>query len=128
MKTLNFAIIFIFIVFISCLSVHIYPGKAIIVNRSFDDSLQDSAMIYGYVLDAAEKKPLWNSSKISIEKTELFTFCDSTGFFLIKLLPGIYNIVCFCPIVTDDTLKLDNIKFLPNEKIEVQFLKKVVVW
>jgi hypothetical protein len=128
MRTFKFTVFFIFIIFISCLDVHIYPGKALIVNRFFDNSLQDSALIYGYVLDAAEEKPLWDSSKILVEKTEISTFCDSTGYFFMKLQPGAYNIVCFNPIVTDDTLKLDNLKILPHEKVEIKFLKKVKEW
>jgi len=125
MKTFKLIIFFLIIIFVSCLDVRIYPGKALIVNRSFDISLQDSAMICGYVLDAAEKTPLWNSSKILVENTEISTFCDSTGYFFIKLLPGTYTIICFDPLVTDDTLKLKSLKILSNEKVEIKFLKRV---
>ena len=51
----------------------IYEGKALIINPSFDDSLQDSVMIYGYVLSAADENPFWNSSTIVIFTAALFT-------------------------------------------------------
>ena len=128
MKIRIIIILLLFIVCVSCLNVQVYPGKVLIVNRSIDNSLQDSSMVCGYVLDAAEEKPFWNSSKILVEKTEIFTFCDSTGYFFMKLLPGTYSIVCFDPLVTGDTIKLNNLKIFPGEKVEVKFLKTVTIW
>jgi len=123
MKTLKVTTFFLCIIFFSCAGIHIYPGEALIVSRSFNNSLQDSAMICGYVFDALEENPLWNWTISVVGNTEMTTNTDSNGYFLIKLLPGTYNIIC-----SEDTPKLYNIKILPNEKIEVRFLKKVVVW
>ena len=106
----------------------IYEGKALIINRSFETSLQDSVMIYGYVLSAADENPFWNSSIILIENTKTATVSDSLGFFSLKLLSGTYAVICFDPSVTNDTLKLENLKTLPNEKVEIKFLKRVEVW
>ena len=123
-----FALSLLLLLFSSCLNTKIYEGKALIVSRSFDTSLQDSAMIYGYVLDAAEKQPLWNSSTIIVEETQTTTYSDSTGYFSMKLLQGTYTVVCFDPLVTNDTLKLENTVIFPNEKVEIKFLKGVVIW
>jgi len=124
----SFALLLL-LLFSSCnKNTTIYEGKALVINRSFDDSLQDSVMIYGYVLSAADENPFWNSSTILIEDTKTSTVCDSSGFFSLKLLSGTYTVICFDPSVTDDTLKLENLKTLPNEKVEIKFLKRVVVW
>lgn len=132
MKTIFLKLIFIFAfaTFFSCLSIHVTHGKAEIVNRSFDCSLQDSAMICGYVLDAYGTHPVYSS--VFIENTGNSVFSDSTGYFSVKLLPGTYTVICD-PVHPADTRgytqtqKLENLTILPNEKIEVKFLITSVV-
>ena len=124
MKTFKLIIFFLFIVFISCSNIQTYPGKALIVNRSIDNSLQDSAMVYGYVLDAKKKKPLGNCT-ILVKEANSIVYSDSTGYFSLKLLPKTYTVMCFAEY--SDTLLLENLKILPNEKVEVKFLRSVVI-
>jgi len=125
MKTRTIIIFFQFILFVSCSNIQTYPGKALIVNRSIDNSLQDSAMIYGYVLDAKEKKPLSNCT-ILVKETNSAVYSDSTGYFFLKLLPETYTVMCFAE--HSDTLLLENLKILTNEKVEVKFLRTVVIY
>jgi len=120
-KILTTFFLFVLLLFLSCVNTKIYEGKVQIINRSFDTSLQDSAMIYGYVLSAADENPLSNRT-ILIKETKNSVFSDSIGLFSMKFLPGTYTIVCFYPPATDSSLELDNFKILPNEKIEIKFL------
>ena len=125
---IKITVIFILVALTACNEVKIYPGRVEIVDRSFDQTLQDSAMIHGYVLDASEEKPLWNLSVILITETGDTTLCDSIGYYFIKLLPGIYTVECFYLLPTqNDSLKLENLKILPNEKVQVNFFKEVEV-
>lgn len=114
--------------FTSCRCVQIFPERIEIVERSFDYSFQDSAMIYGYVLDAFMGEPHWKPQVILITETETTTLTDSTGYYFMKLLPGTYTIEVFCSFVTaGDTLRLENLNLLPNEKVKINFFTRVEI-
>ncbi|MCL2412809.1 MAG: carboxypeptidase-like regulatory domain-containing protein [Bacteroidales bacterium] len=115
--------------FTSCRNVQIFPERIEIVERTIDHSLRDSAVIYGYVLDAFMKEPLWrNPSVILVTQTGTTTLSDSTGFYSIKLLPGTYTIEVFCSFSTvGDTLRLENLNLLPNERVKIKFFKRVEI-
>jgi len=128
MKFFTIIFLFVLLLFASCLNTKIYEAKALIVSRSFDTSLQDSAMIYGYVRSAAYEEILPYNMIVLIQETKTTTECDSLGNFSLKLLSGTYTVMCFNPSVTDDTLKLENLKILPNEKVEIKFLMREEEW
>ncbi len=58
MKTYNKTCILIIIllgIIISCCKVHTYPSRAMMVNRSIDKTLKDSALIFGMVYSAEDE-------------------------------------------------------------------------
>jgi len=126
---LNFLVICVLLLTITaCREIHVYEGKATIVSRSIDATLKDSALIYGTIYSAEnENLPLENAN-IWIDGTSIKTTSNNTGYFSIKLLPNTYTIKYLGQYSgTDMTGELANIVVLPNEKIEVRFLQKVVV-
>ncbi|HEY4787176.1 MAG TPA: hypothetical protein VIH57_14055 [Bacteroidales bacterium] len=66
--------------------------KAIIINRSTDLTLKDSALIYGTVCSAMDEKTPGFNAKVWVEGTNILTTVDLSGSFSIKLAPGIYTI------------------------------------
>jgi len=117
------------VLFISCNRVQIYPGRIEIVERSFDYSLQDSAAIHGYVLEAYEEKPTLSCrSTILIVETGATTQDNDSGYFFIKLLPGTYTVERFFTFPTwNDTMRLENLKILPNEKVKIKFFRRIEI-
>ena len=125
MKILTTFFLLVLLSFASCnKNTIIYEGKASIISRSFDTSLQDSAMIYGYVRSAAYEDilPPYNIPTIFIRETNATTECDSLGYFSLKLLQGTYTVVC-----SEDCPDL-KITIRSNEKVEIKFLIRVVIW
>ena len=113
---------------VSCHKVHIYPGKAIIVNRSIDATLNDSAIIFGMVYSAEDEKTPELNADIWIESPNIKTNSDSTGFFNLKLLSGTYTIKCLGKFSNEDMIiELKNLSILPNEKVEVRFLQGIII-
>jgi hypothetical protein len=131
----RFSIIFIaltIVVLVSCRIVHEYPERTEVINRTIDYSLQDSAIIHGYVLDVVTEKPTFGYYKttILIVETGYVAYDDSSGYFSIKFLPDFenYTIKCIPNFASPkDTLFLKIPNILPNEKIEVKFFHRVVV-
>ncbi|GAB6278022.1 MAG: hypothetical protein STSR0006_00170 [Lentimicrobium sp.] len=113
---------------ISCRKVHTYPSIAIIVNRLIDTTLNDSALIFGYVYSAEDEKTPELNANIWIEDTNIKTNSDSSGFFSLKLLSGTYTIKCLGKYSNEDMIiELKNLSILPNERIEVKFLQGVII-
>lgn len=124
----TFLVFLLLCMVISCRKVHTYHSKAIIVKRSVDMTLNDSALIYGMVYSAEDEKTPELYANIWVEDTDLKTNSDSTGFFSIKLLPKNYTIKCLGKFSNKDmTIELKNISILPNEKIEVKFLQGIII-
>ena len=106
----------------SCRRVVIVDSSAEIISRSIDETLNDSALIYGFVYDAGTIKSPYPNANIWIEGSDLKTTSDISGNFSLAVLPGTYTIKClgdqqeerFTAVVKDITL-------LPNEKIEIRF-------
>jgi hypothetical protein len=112
----------------ACRKTKTYEGKAIIVSRSIDTTLKDSALIYGTVCSADNENLRLVNAAIWIDGTNIKTTSNDTGFFNIKFLPNTYTIKYLGQYYSADmTGELANIAVLPNEKIEVKFLQKVVV-
>ena len=123
-----FVLLVLSIITISCNKVRTYQSKAIIINRSIDLTLKDSALIYGMVYSAEDEKTPEIYANIWIEGTNTKTTSDSIGFFSIKLIPASYSIKCLGKYSNKDkTIELNDIVILPNEKIEIKFLQGVVI-
>lgn len=110
----------------SCSPIVNTPGRVEIVSRTFDYSLQDSAMVHGYLLDVLSEEPLFlHRATISIVETGGVTQDNDSGYFSIKLLPGTYTI----RVIDDRYLRIENVQYLkisnilPNEKIKVKFFR-----
>jgi hypothetical protein len=118
--------------FTSCHTEERYLGSVEIIERSVDNSLQDSVIIYGYVLvrdmHGKNRPPyLYERPTIKILETETTTQSNDSGYFSIKMLHGTYTIECFFPSTPwNGNPKLENIKISPNEKIKVKFIKERV--
>ncbi len=106
----------------SCNDPVIVDSSAEIISRSIDETLNDSALIYGFVYGAETINSPFPDTKIWIEGSDLETTSDIYGNFSLAVSPGTYTIKClhdqyeerFTAIVKDITL-------LPNEKIEIRF-------
>jgi hypothetical protein len=104
----------------SCRRVTVVDSSAEIISRSIDETLNDSALIYGFVYSAGNSP--YPDSKIWIEGSDLETTSDIYGNFSLPVMPGTYTIKClrdqyderFTAIVKDITL-------LPNQKVEIRF-------
>ena len=121
-------VFFLLCMAISCRKVYTYHSKAIIVKRSIDSTLNDSAFIYGMVYSAEDEKTPEINANVWIEGNNIQTNSDSTGFFSIELLSGIYTIKCPGKFSNEDLIiELKNISILPNEKIEIKFLQGIII-
>lgn len=131
MKTylrVKYLAVFIFlIIIVSCHKVYIYEGKAIIISRSTDLGLKDSALISGIVFSADEAKAPEFDAVIWVDGTDINTTVDSLVSFSFKLMPGKYTIRCRRKYSTDDMVELKNISILPNERIKIEFFLRIEV-
>jgi hypothetical protein len=106
----------------SCRRVVIVDSSAEIISRSIDVTLNDSALIYGFVYDAGDKDLPLSGVDIWIEGSDFKTISDNQGKFNIKVSPGIYTIKCLYPRSDERfTAVIKNVTLLPNEKIEIRF-------
>ena len=111
----------------SCHKVYIYEGKAIVLNKTSDLTLNDSVLIIGNVYSAYDTLPEFNAI-VWIDGTNIKTSTDSLGYFSIKLPPGTYTIKCHRSGDTGEQPQvLKDIQLLPNEKLKVEFLLRVEI-
>ncbi|MCL2412810.1 MAG: hypothetical protein FWC98_01580 [Bacteroidales bacterium] len=120
------AVIICGLTFISCSPIVNTPGRIEIVSRTIDHSLQDSAVIHGYLLSVLDERPFFfHRAEISIVETGFTTQDSDSGYFSIKILPGTYTI----KVLDDRYLRIENAQYLrvsdvlPNEKIKVIFFR-----
>ena len=118
-------VIFSLLITISaCRHVYYDPSKSLIVSRSFDVQLKDSAMIYGNVYYVGNQKTPIPQAHIWIENSSIKTLSDLAGYFSLKVLPGKYTIKCFRDDPNEEfTVVLKDLSILPNEKVEVNLLR-----
>ncbi len=121
---ISLLILFIFLIsLISCRRVNYTKSDAIIVNRTFDSSLGDSALIYGMVYYAADEKTPYENANIWIANSNIKTTSDNTGFFSLKIIPGLYTIKCLGQYSSQEfTMVIKDLSISSNEKIEIRFL------
>lgn len=126
MKTLfkvGFLVILIHLNLSSCRHVAYIESKAIIVSRTIDIALKDSAMIYGMVYYAADEKTPVPNANVWIETSNLKTTSDNAGFFSLKIAPGTYTIKCLGEYSSQEfTMVIKDLLLSPNEKVEIRFL------
>ncbi len=106
----------------SCNDPVIVGSSAEIIGRSIDETLNDSALIYGFVYSAGSIKSPYANANIWIEGSDLETTSDISGNFSLAVLPGIYTIKCLGNQEEDRfTAVIENMELSPNEKIEIIF-------
>jgi hypothetical protein len=115
-------------IIISCRQVHTYNSQAIIVSRSIDSTLNDSVLIYGYVLSAGDELTPEINANVWIDSTSIETKSDNSGFFKFKTTSGTYTIKGLGEYSSREfIIELKNLSTLPNEKVELKLLQGIVV-
>lgn len=106
----------------SCNDPIIVDSSAEIISRSFDETLNDSALIYGFVYGAETVASPVPNAKIWIIESNFETTSDIYGNFSLSVLPGTHTIKCLHNQYEERfTAIVKNITLLPNEKIEIRF-------
>ena len=108
-----------------------FPGRIEIVSRTFDYSLQDSAIIHGRLLEVLSEEPIpYSRATILVVEMGVTTQDCNSGYFSIKIPPGTYTLR-----VSDDRyLRKENAQYLkianilPNEKVKVIFYRPTAVF
>lgn len=120
-----FLIAFILLITISaCRHVVLIESKTIIVSRTYDSTLNDSAMIYGLVYYAPDKKYVIPKANIWIEDINVKTISNDSGFYSLKIPPGKYTIRSFMENQNEEFVTvLKDLSISSNEKVEVNFLR-----
>ena len=107
----------------SCRQIHFVDGESLILNRSIDTSLNDSAIIFGTVYNNRCDFCFETQAKIWINGTDLNTMTDSKGYFSLKI-PAVLSTIK-CTRINDRykvTEELKDILILKNEKIELKIV------
>lgn len=124
LKVRFLVILVLLIIISSCRQIAYTESKAIIVSRAFDVALKDSAVIYGMVYDALDERLALSNLNIWIEEINVKTLTNDTGFFSMKVPSGRYTIKCFTDYSNEEFVAiLKDLSILPNEKVEIKFLR-----
>lgn len=129
-KTLLIAIP-IMLMLCSCLKVHEHSGKAEIISRNTDNSLNGKSIVYGAVYDYRGEQLIQRKPPFSIyTQDSLYYTHTDTAHFLLKVFSGKYTITCKYPSESDihRIAVLRDIKLKPNEKVEVKFFYGETIW
>lgn len=122
MKT-SFLVFYLFFFIVSCREVSYSKSEVIIVSKTTDLSLKESALIYGMVYYAADEKKPYQNANIWIDGSNIKTVSDNSGSFSLKLNPGTYTIKCLGQHANQEFLMtIKNLSVLSNEKVEIKFL------
>ena len=128
MKTTILISLILLILAWSCRRVVIIDSSAEIISRSIDETLNDSALIYGFVYSAGSINSPYPNTNIWIDGSDLKTISDIYGNFSLKVLPGTYTIKCLRDQYEERfTAEVKNITLSPNEKIEIRFYHGTIV-
>ena len=107
---------------LSCRRITIIDSSAEIISRSIDETLNDSALIYGTVFFGKDDEVPMSNANVWIEVSNLKTTSDIYGSFSLPVLPGTYTIKCLGNQYEERfTAVVKNITLSPNEKIEIRF-------
>lgn len=116
----------------SCLNTYVYPGKAEIVNREIDTSLNDSSLIYGHVYDSEGRYNVYGPFIIITHDSLFYTKADSiNSYFELKMPAGLYTIICKQSVGQKDPVHqgvLHDLRLKPNEKVKIKFIYGTTVW
>lgn len=120
----GYLIIFSFLITVSsCLPFHYYPSKSMVISRSFDIQLKDSAMIYGKVYYSPDRSYAIPNATVWIEEVNVKTLSNDSGYFSLKVLPGKYTIKCYMDDPEEEfTVVRKDLTISTNEKVEVRLL------
>ncbi|TAL75876.1 MAG: hypothetical protein EPN88_03195 [Bacteroidetes bacterium] len=128
MKNILLLLALFLIIIYSCRQIHFVDGESIILNRSIDTSLNDSAMIFGTVYYNDCDQCFAFQAKIWINGTELNTMTGTKGYFKLIIPSGLSTIKC--TRINDQYKIIEEIKdllILKNEKIELKIILGHVV-
>lgn len=115
-------VFFLFVLINSCRHIVVVDSRAVIVSRSIDLALNDSALIYGTVFFGEDEKVPMSNANIWIEGGNIKTTSDDMGLFSIKISPGKYTVKCLGEQYEEKfTAVLNNLSVSPNEKAEIKF-------
>jgi hypothetical protein len=99
-------------------------GKAEIVSKT-DSTLNDSSIFVGNIYQLHDGNSLlpFASAQIWTENSNLSTSSNTSGYYYIKTVPGIYTIKCqknenHWPLLIED---VTNVRINKNEKIHINF-------
>lgn len=108
----------------SCRRVIYYPSKSMVISRSIDAQLKDSAMIYGKVFYAPFRHSVVPNATVWIEEANVKTLSNDTGYFSLKVLPGKYTVKCYMDDPEEEfTVVRKDLTISANEKVEVRLLR-----
>ena len=107
----------------SCVNRQFIDGRSELISIS-DTSLNDSALFYGNItrVDWTLNYPFPGPFEIWIENSE-YRIISDTGYYLLKVNPGIYSIRCQSQGNPWSGLieEMKNIKIEKNKKIQIDF-------
>ena len=107
----------------ACRKVNYYPSKSMIISRSFDAQLKDSAMIYGMVYYAPDRSYAISNATVWIEEVNVKTLSNDSGYFSLKVIPGKYTVKCYMDDPGEEfTVVRKDLSISANEKVEVRLL------
>ena len=119
----SFLILIFLLFFVSCREVSYSKSEVIIVSKTTDLSLNESALIYGMVYYAADEKMPYQDANIWIDGSAIKTVSDNSGSFSLKLNPGTYTIKCLGRGANQEFLMtIKDLSVLSNEKVQIKFL------
>ena len=122
------ALIVLLILTNSCRHLVIVNSKAVVVSRSIDIALNDSALIYGTVFFGESETVPMKRANIWIEGSNIKTISDNMGLFSLKILPDIYTVKCLGEYSNEEFVAIiKDLDLLPNEKVEIKFFHGYVV-
>lgn len=108
---------------IACRKVHYYPSRSMVISRSLDAQLKDSAMIYGKVSEAPFRDYAIPNATVWIEEVNVKTLSNDSGYFSLKVLPGKYTVKCYRNDPGEEfTVVRKDLAVSTNEKVEVRLL------
>jgi len=123
MKNIFLLLAIFLIIMFSCRQIHFVDGESMVLNRSIDTSLNDSAIIYGTVYYSECDQCFETQAKIWINGTELNTLTDTLGYINLRIPSGLCTIKCTrLNSRYDITEQIKDLVVLKNEKIELKFI------
>lgn len=128
MRQIKLVSFFLIIIIPACRIVHVYEGKSIIISRTIDTSLNDSALIFGYVYSAIDEISPEPFAEIWIDGKDTKTTADKSGYFYLKIPAGLCTIKCKGKYSNDDEIEeIKDLTVIKNEKIELKFFIGITI-